>query len=110
MSVALVPLNINGRVYEIACDDSQVSRVTELGNEVDRRAEALLKQLGNVPDARLLVMVGLMLADELADSREQLRNASGAVHAAAEGDLALAEGIESLAARIEGIAERLERA
>lgn len=108
--MAVVNLTINGRVYEIACDDSQVARVNELGREVDNRAQSLVKQIGNVPDARLLVMVGLMLADELADSRDQLKNASGAVSAAAEGDVSLAEGIEALAARIEGIADRLERA
>lgn len=108
--MAIVNLTISGRVYEIACDDSQVSRVHELGREVDVRAQSLLKQIGNVPDARLLVMVGLMLADELAESREQLRNASGAVSAAAEGDVELAEGLEALAERIEGIAERLESA
>lgn len=108
--MAVVNLSINGRIYEIACDDSQVARITELGREVDNRAQALVKQIGNVPDARLLVMVGLTLADDLADSRDQLKNASGAVSAAAEGDVSLAEGIEALAARIEGIAERLERA
>ncbi|MCR6628955.1 MAG: cell division protein ZapA [Magnetospirillum sp.] len=108
--MAVVNLTINGRVHEIACDDSQVARVTELGREVDSRAQSLLKQIGNVPDARLLVMVGLMLADELAEAREQLRAASGDVAAAAMGDAQLAEGIEALAARIEGIADRLERA
>lgn len=108
--MAVVNLTINGRIYEIACDDSQVARVNELGREVDNRAQSLLKQIGNVPDARLMLMVGLMLADELAESRDQLKNASGAVNAAAQGDAALAEGIEALAARIEGIAERLERA
>ncbi len=107
--MALVNLTINGRIYEIACDDSQVARVTELGREVDNRAQQLLGQIGNVPDARLLVMVGLMLADELAESREQLRTAGTDVAAAAEGDEQLAAGIEALAARIEGIAERLER-
>ncbi|HLO76704.1 MAG TPA: cell division protein ZapA [Magnetospirillum sp.] len=108
--MAVVNLTINGRVYEIACDDSQVGRVNDLGREVDTRAQSLLKQIGNVPDARLLVMVSLMLADELAESREQLKAASGAVAAAADGDVRLAEGIEALAARIEGIADRLERA
>lgn len=108
--MAIVNLTISGRVYEIACDDSQVARVNELGREVDSRAQSLLKQIGNVPDARLLVMVGLMLADELSESREQLKAASGAVAVAAEGESRLAEGIEGLAARIEGIADRLERA
>lgn len=108
--VAIVSLTINGRVHEIACDDSQVQRVTELGQEVDSRAQVLLGQLGNVPDTRLLVMVGLMLADELSELRDQLRNASGDVAAAASGDAQMAESIEALAARIEGIADRLERA
>lgn len=107
--MALVNLTINGRLYEIACDDSQVARVTELGREVDSRAQTLLSQIGNVPDARLLVMVGLMLADELSDSREKLKATGSDVAAAAEGDVRLAEGIEALANRIEAIAERLER-
>lgn len=107
--MAVVNLTINGRLYEIACDDSQVSRVQELGREVDIRAEGLLKQIGNVPDARLLVMVGLMLADELAEAKEQLRLAGHDIAAASEGDARLAAGIETLALRIEGIADRLER-
>jgi cell division protein ZapA len=107
--VAVVNLTICGRLYEIACDDSQVSRVQVLGREVDTRAEGLLKQIGTVPDARLLVMVGLMLADELAEAKEQLRLASGDLAAVAHGDSRMAAGIEALAERIEGIAERLER-
>lgn len=107
--MAVVNISVNGRPYDIACDDSQVARVTELGREVDDRAQLLIKQIGNVPDARLLVMVGLMLADELADSREKLRAAGSDVAALAEGDSQLAEGIESLVRRVEAIAERFER-
>lgn len=103
--MAVVNLTINGRIHEIACDDSQAARVTELGREVDTRAQMLLKQVGNVPDARLLVMVGLMLADELTEARAELGRATAIL----SGDGALAEGIEALASRIEGIAERLER-
>jgi cell division protein ZapA len=103
--VAVVNLTINGRLYEIACDDSQAARVAELGREVDDRAQTLLRQVGNVPDARLLVMVGLMLADELTEAKAELSRASAVL----AGDTQLAEGIEALAARIEGIAERLER-
>lgn len=96
--MAVVTLTINGRSYEVGCDDGQVARVQELGNEVDRRSQTLLKQIGNVPDTRLMVMVSLMLADELAEAR-------GAV----EADNLMAEGIDSLVARIESIADRLER-
>ncbi|TAN64384.1 MAG: cell division protein ZapA [Magnetospirillum sp.] len=108
--MAFVNVTINGRVYDIACDDSQVSRVQDLGREVDARAQHLLSTVGNVSDSRLLVMVGLLLADELTEAREQLSKLGQEVAAAAEGDIRLAGAIESLAQRIEGIATRLERA
>ncbi|MEW5727314.1 MAG: cell division protein ZapA [Pseudomonadota bacterium] len=107
--MAFVNLTINGRVHEIACDDNDVERITELGREVDARAQTLLRQVGAVPDARLLVMVALMLADELAEAKADLGRVGDEVSAAVDGDARLAEGIEALAARIEGIAERLER-
>ncbi|MGE5548769.1 MAG: cell division protein ZapA [Solirubrobacterales bacterium] len=108
--MAVVSLTINGRVYEIACDDSQAEHIADLGREVDARAQGLLKQIGAVPDARLLVMVGLMLADELAEAKAELARVASDLSVASEGDARLAAGIETLAARIEGIAARLERA
>lgn len=108
--MAIINLTINGRVYEIACDDSQVQRIQELGRLVDERTQGLLRQLGATPDARLLVMVSLMLADELTEARAELARLNQDLNAAVAGDAAMAKGVESLAARIEGIAARLERA
>ncbi len=107
--MAVVNVTINGRVYDIACDDSQASRVQELGRQVDAHAQHLLSTVGNVSDSRLLVMVGLLLADELTEARDQLTRLGKEVAAAAEGDTRLAGIIDSLAQRIEGIATRLER-
>ena len=107
--MALVALTINGRIHEIACDDSQVARVHVLGKLVDGIAEDLLRQLGNVPDTRLMVMVALSLADELAELRESADATGKDLAAVAEGDERLATGIDTLTARIEAIAERLER-
>lgn len=108
--MAVVNVTINGRVYDIACDDSQVGRVQELGREVDARAQHLLSSVGAVSDSRLLVMVALLLADELTEARDQLGKLGDEVGAAAEGDARLAGVIDSLAKRIESIATRLERA
>lgn len=107
--MALVPLSINGRVHEIACDDSQVARVHVLGKMVDGIAQDLLRQLGNVPDIRLMVMVALSLADELADLRETLDTTSNDLSALSDDDQRMAQVVETLALRIESIAERLER-
>lgn len=107
--MALVNLSINGRLHEIACDDSQVARVHVLGQMVDGIAQDLLRQLGNVPDTRLMVMVALSLADELAEARENLNALNDDLSNLDQGDERLAQGIETLAERIEAIAERLER-
>lgn len=105
--MAVVNLSINGRSYEIACDEAHVEHVQFLGTELDRRAAALLRQLGNLPDTRLMVMVGLMLADELTEAQKRAGEIDADSAAALDGHLSV--GISSLAQRIEAIADRLER-
>ncbi|MBF0325013.1 cell division protein ZapA [Magnetospirillum moscoviense] len=107
--MAVVSVTVNGRVYEIGCDDSQIARIQQLGRMVDDKAQELLRQIGTVPDSRLLVMVGLMLADELTEARDLVKAAGTDLAAVAEGDNRMAAGIEALAGRIESIADRLER-
>lgn len=107
--MAVVNLSINGRIQEIACDDTQVARIQALGQMVDDIARDLLDQLGNIPDSRLMVMVALTLADELTELKENLASANAGLDAAFEGDIRVASGIEDLADRIESIASRLER-
>ena len=72
----------------------------------------MLRSIGQVGDARLLVMVALLMADEI----NELRRGKGAAVPPADAtvgealDAALAEGLESLARRVDAIAERLEKA
>lgn len=107
--MAVVSVTVNGRLYEVACDDSQVDKVRHLAGILDERAQILLGQLGVQPEARILVMIGLMLADELAEAKAALHEARNEVAAAAAGDGRLADGISRMAERIESIAERFER-
>ncbi len=107
--MAVLNLTINGRLYEVACDDGQVDQVRALAGEVDERVQLLARQLGTQPEGRLLVMAGLMLADELAEAKAALHEARNEVAAAAAGDGRLADGISRMAERIESIAERFER-
>lgn len=109
--VATVSISIVGRSYELNCDPEQEDYLRSLVKDVDRRASELLKLVGQVGDARLLVMVALSLADEMAD----LKRGPGS-HAAAppsseeDADGLLASGIEALARRVEAIADHLEKA
>lgn len=107
---------IAGRSYEIACDDGHGSHVMQLAHEVDRRAQALLSTVGAVGDARLLAMIGLVMADELAEAKAEADRLKGGAPTPAPSsrpdadlDNALASSIDALASRIDGIADRLEK-
>jgi len=107
--VAVLNLSVLGRVYEIGCDDSQTDEVRQRCAEVDERAQRLARNVGTQPEARMLVMVALMIADELSEAKAALAEANAHVAAAAQGDGHLADGIVQITRRIEAIAERLER-
>lgn len=107
--VATVNIMVVGRTYEISCDEGQEEDVRALAAEVDRRATELLRAVGQVGDARLLVMVGLMMADEIAELRRRETN-GGAVPSQDEADAALSTRLDILARQINAIADRLEKA
>lgn len=111
--MAQVTVTINSRDYQVACDDGQEAHLARLGTYVDKRAGELVAAVGPVDDARLLVMVSLLLADELSDAYSELdavRTADQGVAAKMTADENLSANIEKLAQRIESIAERLEQA
>ncbi len=107
--MAVVNLTVNGRLYEVGCDDSQMAQIRILGDGLDQKASDLSRQLGIQPEGRLLVMVGLMLADELAEAKAALAIALDMVAGMAEGDSEVAACVNEVALRIEAIADRLER-
>ena len=101
-----VSITIAGRAYEIGCDDGQEDVVRALAAGVDRRAMEVLRAVGPESEARLLLMVALTLADELAEAER----ARGGASVAADGaDAGLAAAVAGLARRIEAIADSLER-
>ncbi len=108
--MATVSLSINGRIYEVRCDDSQVDQVHARARDLDSRVQTLARQLGVQPEGRLLVMAGLMLADELAEAKGKLAQVNQDLAAVASGDVQLAREVERMAERIESIADRLEQA
>ena len=104
---ATVTVQVNGRSYEVACDEGQEERVKKLAADIDKRANDLLKSVGAVGEGRILFMTALLLADELSDLKTHLEAEQ---RAAAQTDTAVATGITALAKRLDAIAERLESA
>jgi len=111
--MAQVSIRINGRSYDIACDDGQEDRIHALAGYVDERVKEISGAVGQIGEQRLLVMTSLLIADELGTVQDKLENGGGAVAedgslSAAESD-ALAQNIESMAERIETLADRLNK-
>jgi len=110
--MAQVDVAINGKSYRIACDDGQEDHLLQLAAFVDQRIQELVASVGQIGDARLLVMASLLISDELSETFSNLNSVddNGAVDAAAEAEQVLAQTTEALAQRIELIAEKLEPA
>ena len=111
--MAHVTVSINGRQYQVACDDGQEAHLSRLGKYVDIRVQELVAAVGQAGDARLLVMVSLLLADELSDAYSELETISRKSEGVAriiESEEKVSRTLESFAERIEGIAAGLEQA
>lgn len=111
--MAHVTVTINGRQYQVACDDGQEAHLSRLGTYVDNRVRELVAAVGQAGDARLLVMVSLLLADELSDAYSELdsiRKKSEGVARIIESEEKVSRALENVAERIEGIAAEIEQA
>lgn len=112
--MAQVSVTINGRAYQIGCDDGQEEHLRQLAGYIDRRVSELVAAMGQIGDMRLLVMVSLLIADELSEVTRQLddtrKTSEDARSTASKADAQAASALENIAARIEDIAARLEHA
>ena len=103
-----VHIIVNNRGYDVACDDGQESQVTELGQDLARRVDKIAHSVGQIGDARLLLMAALLVSDELTTAKKDLLRLAGERSEAEEDKLA--DSIERLAGRVEAIAAKLEAA
>ena len=110
--MAQVTITMNGRTYKLACGDGEEPHVLALAGEVGSRLDSLKKEFGQIGDDRLLLMAGLMMADELQEVRQTLDDVEKRVRTAEnEGRTASQRTVAleaELAKTIEQAAERLE--
>lgn len=114
----LVNVLLNGRAYTLACDEGEEDHVRELGKFLDKRVRELSGSVGQVGDSRLLLMAGLVIADELSEALAKLEERdkeiaglksaqSAATEALEKHDEKAAEALEGAASRLEAIAARV---
>ncbi len=132
-----VEISIGGRSFEVACQEGEEHFLHAAAKMLDDEAQHISEQVGRMPEARMLLMAGLMLADKTAGLEEKLKagetrqaqlqarideletaatsgGAMTAAPAAAPVEVpvmpaGLSDAMEAIAARAEAIAGEVER-
>lgn len=68
-----VEIAIGGRTFEVACQDGEEHFLHSAAAMLDAEAAHLADQIGRMPESRMLLMAGLMLADKTAGLEDKVR-------------------------------------
>ncbi|SEM84217.1 cell division protein ZapA [Pseudorhodobacter antarcticus] len=71
--MAELEITIGGRSFMVACQEGEEHFLRTAAAMLDTEAQPLVAQMGRLPEARMLLMSGLMLADRTASVEDQLR-------------------------------------
>lgn len=114
--MAEVEFTIGHRQYRVGSADGEEALVARAARILDAEAQQILAQAGRLPEPRLLLMAGLMLADRHAALEEKLEQAERQIARLQANPPRvevpvvpehLREAMAELAARAESLAERL---
>lgn len=96
-----VTLNINGNPYSLACEKGEEEQLQDLGSTISQKVGEIADAMGQIGDAKLILMAALILLDE---GRTEEVAAKAFVADAQEG----AEAVQAAAAKIADIADQIE--
>lgn len=108
--MADVDVSVGGRSYKLFCRDGEEDQLRALARLVDQKAGDITKAIGEMTEARTLLLSALLIADELNDVRGAAAVARNESPADGTPDPAYAVAIERIAERVERLATRLEGA
>ena len=119
-----VEIVIGGRTFEVACQEGEESNLQSASAMLDVEASHLSEQIGRMPEARMLLMAGLMLADRTAGLEDKVKQLEAeAAQMRAQIDTmqaepvrvevpvvpaAVTDALAEIAARAEALAEQVE--
>jgi cell division protein ZapA len=74
-----VEVMVGGRSFEVACQSGEEPFLQSAAAILDAEASAISEQIGRMPEARMLLMAGLMLADKASGLEDRLNEAQARV-------------------------------
>lgn len=112
----MVDITVNGRRHAVQCGDGEEARVKGLAAYLDRKIAELAADGAKIGDARLMLLASLMVADELSDAYDKIKELEKNRRdvpppgAEAENERRAAATIEQVAEQLNAVAAELERA
>lgn len=112
-------ITIGGRGFQVSCQPGEEHFLHAAARMLDIEAQPLMAQMGRLPEARMLLMAGLMLADRTAALEDEVQALKAHVaalearqaRAAGEGPVipaAVFDTLAEIAARAEALAAAVE--
>ncbi len=71
-----IEITIGGRSFTVSCQPGEEHFLNAAAAMLDTEAQPLVAQMGRLPEARMLLMAGLMLADKTAAVEDENRRSS----------------------------------
>ncbi|WP_037307033.1 cell division protein ZapA [Ruegeria halocynthiae] len=68
-----VTIQIGGRGFEVSCQVGEEPFLQSAAKMLDDEAQVLSDQIGRMPESRMLLMAGLMLADKTAGTDDKIK-------------------------------------
>lgn len=68
-----VTIKIGGRGFEVSCQEGEESYLHAAAKMLDDESQVLSDQIGRMPEARMLLMSGLLLADKTAAVEDKIK-------------------------------------
>jgi cell division protein ZapA len=60
-------ISIGGRIFSVACETEEEEKVKRAAALINEEADSIQTQLGRLPEAKMLLLSALMIADRLVD-------------------------------------------
>ena len=60
-------ISIGGRIFSVACETEEQEKVKKAAALINEEADSIQTQLGRLPEAKMLLLSALMIADRLKD-------------------------------------------
>ena len=109
--MSMVEITFNGRKHQVQCGDGEEPRLRRLAAYVDSCAAKLQQQHGQLPDAKVLLLTSLLVADELSDAYDEIKRLKAqAADVDRRAEDEAAKALDRITSRLEQLAANLESA